>query len=137
MSTSKIDAHVAPIKAGDTLSFTSGGNFAAPWIMGFGYCGSSSKALNFILNTSRPVTASSFSATTIRMTVFSPTGQIFASNAANDLITGSVYTASAFIINPDTGTLGIKVEKTDGTAFDVTNQTPVMCIISVATFNFS
>lgn len=136
MSTSKIDAHVAPIKAGDTLSFTSGGNFAAPWIMGFGYCGSSSTALNFILNMSRPVTASSFSATTIRMTVFSPSGQVFASGPANDLITGSVYTASTFLINQDTGTMGIKVEKVDGTAFDVPNQTPVTCIITAATFNF-
>lgn len=137
MSTTKIDAHAVPIKAGDTISFTSGGSFAAPWIVGTGYCGTSGRTLNFILNMSRPVTASAFSATTIRMFAFSPSGLIFTSNTTNDLITGTVYNATAFIINPDTGTMGIKVEKADGTAFDVPNQMPVLCIITTATFNFS
>lgn len=119
-------------KPGDTITISTPST--APICMG-GYIGSSGTALNLTFSLGRGISATSISATTLRISVYNATERLILANATNDLITGSVYSCT-LALNTETSTVAVHVVKNDGTTFG-TNATSITGALTSGTFVFS
>lgn len=119
-------------KPGDTITISTPST--APICMG-GYIGSSGTALNLTFSLGRGISATSISATTLRISVYNATDRLILANATNDLITGSVYSCT-LTLNTETSTVAVHVVKNDGTTFG-TNATSITGALTSGTFVFS
>ena len=119
-------------KAGDTVTISTPSS--APICMG-GYIGSSGKALNLTFSFGRGISATSISATTLRISAYSSTARLIAASATNDLITGSVYSCT-MTLNAETSTVTVHIVKNNDTTFG-TNATSITGALSSGTFVFS
>ena len=119
-------------KAGDTVTISTPST--APVCMG-GYIGSNGTALNLTFSFGREISATSVSATTLRISAYNATGRLLAASATNDLITGSVYSCT-LTLNVETSTVTVHIVKNDGTTFG-TNGTSISGALSGGTFVFS
>jgi len=119
-------------KPGDTVTISTPST--APICMG-GYIGSSGTALNLTFSFGRGISATSISATTLRISAYNATERLITASATNDLITGSVYSCT-LTLNTETSTVTVHIVKNDGTTFG-TNATSITGALSSGTFVFS